>query len=493
MQLPTVEYLCRTFRNEDSHTVYVSRLGLDLFDRLQGNLGIPETVRPLLEVACRLHDVGYSVRPCEHARASAELVLEHGVEGLDEEGLAVVAGAISLHPRKYGAALSNPLVARNPSRELVLKLGALLRIADGLDHGHIQNTSIVDAVCRDDGVHVTVAGIGYGGNVAWARRKADLWEIAFGRGLEIEEFVDEGPSGCLFAGVIGPAHGKAEAARRLLYSQFRAMDENRDGAIAALDPAPLHDLRVANRRFRAVLRLFRRLLGPLGGKELGGRLSGLADRLGLARDLDVWLQFLRSPRLTARMASAPGWGAYVASQQERRDTGASGLGEILQGEESRRAMQDGAFLLRVKLPELLRDVENVPVAPFLARQMKRVFKRLGAVEVGVSRKDPEGMHELRKISRWQRYWAEFAAPVLGDDVQELARRLKDMADALGDVHDADVHITVPGEGETAMPTGLRKVLKRDRRQAERCFVEAWDRLHRKGFCRRLKRALAAHL
>ncbi|MBT3378017.1 MAG: CHAD domain-containing protein [Lentisphaerae bacterium] len=485
----TIDRLCRRFRNEDPHTLHVARLGLDLFDRVGGALGLPDTARSTLEVACRLHDLGYSVRPTDHARASADLLLTHGVDGISSSEVAVVAGAILLHGGKCRRALSVPLVADSPSRELILQLGALLRVADGLDHGHIQNASIVSARCVDDGVHVEVAGQGYSGNVPWASRKADLWQIAFGGRLTIEDVEPPGSPGISFEGIVRSGDGELEGVRRLLYSQFRAMDENRAGAIAALSPVPLHDLRVANRRFRAAIRLFRRQLAPLAANELSERFSTIADGLGEARDLDVWLTFLRNLKANARMASTGRWEAFLDGQESRRRKSALRLGAALESSDSIRVMQDAAFLLRVILPERLRECASPPISPFLARNLRRVLKRLRLAEKGVKRGDAEGMHGLRKKVRRYRYWAEFAAPILGDEVQELVRRLKCVADALGDIHDADVHSEMLVGTGKVVQRGLRKALKVERRQAVHLFSEAWGRLQDRPFRRALKRAL----
>ena len=140
---PTIESLCRKFRNEDVHSLFVARLALSIFDSVSPHLGLPPSLRPLLRAAAILHDIGYSVQPADHQAVGGAIVVDKGVAGLTAGQCRVVAAAIALHRRDFAKAYIVGLFAKLADKETALRLGAILRIADGLDHGHLQNVSIL--------------------------------------------------------------------------------------------------------------------------------------------------------------------------------------------------------------------------------------------------------------------------------------------------------------------------------------------------------------
>jgi len=84
--------------NEQAHAAHVASLALSLFDATADFLDVPAEDRPLLEAACRLHEVGYGGSPRRHARAGYEIVRDERLEGFTSSALDDIAAAIYLHP-----------------------------------------------------------------------------------------------------------------------------------------------------------------------------------------------------------------------------------------------------------------------------------------------------------------------------------------------------------------------------------------------------------
>jgi len=100
----------------------------------------------------------------------------------------------------------------------------------------------------------------------------------------------------------------------------------------------------------------------------------------------------------------------------------------------------------------------------------------------------EAAHRFRRRCRRARYLAEFATPALGHTADKLARRLKDVADALGDRHDAEVQLerlAVCG----GAPDELVQIVKGRRREARRRFDKAWKRLFAPRFRKTVRETL----
>lgn len=117
-----------------------------------------------------------------------------------------------------------------------------------------------------------------------------------------------------------------EAAGKIIWTRFDEMMSYRDAALKGKSPDGVHDMRVASRRLRAALELFRDVFPRREFKTMLSEVKGLADALGGVRDLDVMLQ-----RLEEDMAGRPG-PQRLALKSLIDDLGASRL-------EARRALK----------------------------------------------------------------------------------------------------------------------------------------------------------
>jgi exopolyphosphatase / guanosine-5'-triphosphate,3'-diphosphate pyrophosphatase len=85
----------------------------------------------------------------------------------------------STHHRHY-MALSHEQKLR------VGRMAALLRVADGLDRGHLARVKQVKAQVESDKVHLKIIGAtDLDTEVSAARKKSDLFKIAYRKDLEI--------------------------------------------------------------------------------------------------------------------------------------------------------------------------------------------------------------------------------------------------------------------------------------------------------------------
>src|SRR5437763_11057167 len=84
------------------------------------------------------------------------------------------------------------------------------------------------------------------------------------------------------------------AAGKILWTRFEEMMSFRQDAILGRDPEGVHDMRVATRRLRAALELFRDVFPKRRLRPMLRDVRRLADALGEVRDLDVMLEALRA-------------------------------------------------------------------------------------------------------------------------------------------------------------------------------------------------------
>jgi len=174
--------LARRCDSHDAHGAHVGRLALDLFDQTVELHGLGPDERELLEHAALLHDIGDHVNVDDHHKHSAYLI-EHGrLRGFAPEEIAVLACLARFHRG------GSPKVSYEPyagleadARKRVTKLVSVLRLADGLDHGHAGSVDRV-TVEREEGiVRVRVESATDVELELWGlRRGRELFERTFG-------------------------------------------------------------------------------------------------------------------------------------------------------------------------------------------------------------------------------------------------------------------------------------------------------------------------
>lgn len=126
---------CRTDRR---HVEQVLRLSRQLFDTLGKRLGCEPADWDLLEAAALLHDVGQLVSYKSHHKHSYHLIAHAESLPMSPRDRLLVA-VISRYHRKRPPTKQHPeFAALEPEeRPKVRRIAALLRLADGLDRGHV--------------------------------------------------------------------------------------------------------------------------------------------------------------------------------------------------------------------------------------------------------------------------------------------------------------------------------------------------------------------
>ncbi len=136
-----VEALLKAFDWDVVHSRQVRDLALQLFDQLTSlhNLGTNE--RDLLEAAALLHDIGWTVSHDKHHKHAHRLIHENRrrLPGFTATEIALIANIARYHRKALPALKHKPFAElTDADREIVRKLAAFLRVADGLDRPHRQ-------------------------------------------------------------------------------------------------------------------------------------------------------------------------------------------------------------------------------------------------------------------------------------------------------------------------------------------------------------------
>ena len=212
---------------------------------------------------------------------------------------------------------------------------------------------------------------------------------------------------------------------------------NHHGAVHSDDPEYVHQMRVATRRMRAALRMFRPVLPAGFTEQLVPPMRELMQALGQARDLDVLMSEIVAPvasalpdepRLTD-LASAITNRLYVARTNIRHVLRQPGYSQLL--------LTAGSLLQRAPFvePPGAGD-EPSSLLQFADRRLRRQLKKILELADAARVDYPPSLHELRIGIKRLRYAIEFFGPMIpGKSGAAAIKRLAGLQEELGQLND----------------------------------------------------------
>jgi len=176
---------CHVDRN---HALQVAQLSMEIFKALARPYNLGEKEGRILEAAAILHDVGYFINYSSHHKHSCHLIRHADLFGFTPRERELIANVARYHrkslPKKKHAEFMRLSVA---DRQLVSRLGGILRLADGLDRSRTGMVSIAKPVFSPPRLLLRLQG---GGDLSveiyGATAKSDLFKEAFGLQLILE-------------------------------------------------------------------------------------------------------------------------------------------------------------------------------------------------------------------------------------------------------------------------------------------------------------------
>ena len=254
------------------------------------------------------------------------------------------------------------------------------------------------------------------------------------------------------------------------------------------DPEALHQVRVGLRRLRAVLSVFKPVVGDEGFERIRDETRWLAKELDLARDLQVFMG-ATLPERDGDLEAGDGAGAFAirlaAAEQRAYRRAVAAI-------ESQRFSD---FLLEItawvevgqwsQAGGRRADLRAAPVRALAARALERLHHGLCKAGRRFPEPDAEGRHGLRIRAKKLRYAAELLADAFPEHPKRrrrFAASLKTLQDRLGALNDLAVagplaqSVAGPRGGAAAFAAGLLVGRRLSREPAlARKAAEAWKR------------------
>jgi CHAD domain-containing protein len=239
------------------------------------------------------------------------------------------------------------------------------------------------------------------------------------------------------------------------------------------DPEDLHQVRVAVRRLRSILRTAGPVLDQEWAERLRAELKWLAGETGAARDLDVVLPLLREQAIELEPedgdALEPLWDKVERARAQAAKRAFAALGSERYG------------ALITALEHDLPSVQNGALERATLKEFERLEKAMKKVAL-----DPtdDAIHRARIKAKRARYATELLEPELGQPGGDLISAAKGFQEVAGEHHDTVVaEETVRSalrsirSGRTAFGAGLLVAGQRERRRvAASELPDAWKKL-----------------
>lgn len=245
---------------------------------------------------------------------------------------------------------------------------------------------------------------------------------------------------------LAPEMGLGAAGQLLLHQLMLQILLNEHGVRYSSSARYVHDMRVAIRRARSVLRLCHGVFPKKAIEQLGKGLQRLGRSLGNVRDLDVTMSNLRAFRRTRPVGELQGLRALRNELRSRRTHAHSDLIALLDSRKHRKFIVEYLEFCTSPLHGNASKRESRRVMPeqlrhTLPSRIMAAFEAVRAYEsvLGGAQAPPlETLHALRLEAKHLRYLLEFAQHLLGPDVEKLLDALRTFQERLGELSDADV-------------------------------------------------------
>ncbi len=237
---------------------------------------------------------------------------------------------------------------------------------------------------------------------------------------------------------LDPKDRPLAAFRLIALNCLTHLQSNHEGAILSDDPEYVHQMRVATRRLRAAMRMFRPILPPGFADQLVGPLRELMQNLGRARDLDVLMAEIVNP-VAAALPDEPRLTDLAGAITDRLYAARENTRQILQRPAYGRMLITAARLLNsadfISPPDM--DAADTPsLRDFADRRLRSLLARVTDLANAARIDHPPSLHELRIAIKRLRYAIEFFGEMIpGHGGQRIVKRLAALQEELGQLND----------------------------------------------------------
>jgi len=266
---------------------------------------------------------------------------------------------------------------------------------------------------------------------------------------------------------LGPTQSVDEAFQAIARSCLAQILANEPAAANGIDPEGVHQMRVGVRRLRSAMALFSKILVGDEGEAIASELKWLLDRLGPARDMDVFLSDILRP-LVAYFANSEAVVALDALAEQRRVREYRSVRAMLKTPRyTRLLLRLGRWIEQRGWSEnagkKARRLRAACIASHAAAVLAKRHARLRDAGRDIENLPAPDLHRIRIHVKKQRYAVEFFSGLFdGRRSVRYLGALKTLQNSLGYLNDAAVaerlvDELISGQPRAAAKTGNARI------------------------------------
>jgi CHAD domain-containing protein/uncharacterized protein YjbK len=483
----SVDELLQRYDIDRDYASAVADTAGTLFTVLQPVHHLRNDLIPSLRVAALLHDTGRNFSKKSHQDLGYSQLLLQPVIGLPDDFHIIASATAFLHRGKItDKRLSKvlPSFLTDDSREQIVGLAALVRLATSLPHTCSTLASVNKVDIRDHSVVIYLANADSRSFRRRIIRKSDLWLKVFEKRLEWRF-----QNNVSLPTMDAPHCNELDISRKTIHTaltntitdQLAVIIDSADAVCQARDPEAVHDLRVACRRIRSAFRFLSTLLDKSQVRKCQEGLRVCTDHLGAVRNFEVQLDLVANYKnnipLQEGLLVEPLVQYWGRSQTQARQALISYI-------------EEGIYdSLITPLRELIKTVGKIPLKEkkphlqnVLAEQsLKLAATRILAFNNELNRASLADLHRLRIQCKRLRYALEFLGTLLCGNSVKVIDRIIAVQTELGTVHDWYVSLAAlddvySSEHDAAWNQGIsnyRVYCYTNLKQAYLRFLDSW--------------------
>ncbi|MHB8690102.1 MAG: CHAD domain-containing protein [Solirubrobacteraceae bacterium] len=281
------------------------------------------------------------------------------------------------------------------------------------------------------------------------------------------------------------------AAAAVLRRLSEVIEANFEGTIDDTDAEFLHDLRVAVRKTRAVLRELRDVFPPTQLAHFRGEFKWLQAVTGPSRDLDVYVLDFDELRSVITESMRADLDPMLRVLRDQRETARRAMVRELSSPRTQTLRRDWDAFLEELVATATDDRPEAEraIGELAGQRIRKVYRRMLKLGDTIDESSPaEDYHEIRKQGKELRYLLElFGQPLFpGETVKPLVKTLKGLQDVLGRHQDREVQVTrlrelaepvsaLPGRAGALMAMGVLIERLHEQELAARAeFAESYE-------------------
>jgi CHAD domain-containing protein len=232
---------------------------------------------------------------------------------------------------------------------------------------------------------------------------------------------------------------------KVLLKRLQNLTKEIEGVCEAKDIECVHRMRVSSRRIRSALRLFNKCFSHKDVKSLEKEIRRVTKALGVARDLDVQIDFLK--RFLGNLTEGiykPGIQRLLLRLKQRREDMQKDVIKTMDRLKSSSIIDDMSGNLRQTLVNArLHNTEEY--SPYVYHESYMAIslrlEEMLAYEIYVNQPESlEELHAMRIAAKRLRYTMEIFETIYSDNLKTSLRTAREIQTILGDFHDCDVWV-----------------------------------------------------